>query len=236
MVGMPGGTLAARPLHFIWIADCSYSMAGDKIKSLNEAIRESVPHMRTVAKENPNARVMVRAIKFSSGAEWHVAQATEVGDFNWEDLEVESSTDMGAALTLTADALKMPPMESRALPPVLVLISDGMPTDDYRTGLNKLMSEPWGKRSVRIAIAIGDDADLRVLQKFIGKPEPEMKPLVAKNAPQLVRLIHWASTTVLKAASAPATQAATQVPGAGSPPPPPPPAPEAGEDDDDDVW
>ena len=39
----PGGELAARPLHFIWIADCSGSMAVDgKIQSLNTAIREAI--------------------------------------------------------------------------------------------------------------------------------------------------------------------------------------------------
>ena len=43
----PGGELAARQLHFIWIADCSGSMGVDgKIEALNNAIDEAVPHMR----------------------------------------------------------------------------------------------------------------------------------------------------------------------------------------------
>jgi len=38
----PGGGLAGRPLHFIWIADCSGSMRADgKIQALNNAIREA---------------------------------------------------------------------------------------------------------------------------------------------------------------------------------------------------
>src|SRR4051794_34423804 len=117
MPGLPGGKLAGRPLHFIWIADCSYSMAGEKIKSLNEAIRESLPHMRKVAEDNPNAEVLIRAIKFSSGAEWHIGIPTAIDQFQWDDLSVESSTDLGAALSLLADALKIPPMDTRALPP-----------------------------------------------------------------------------------------------------------------------
>jgi hypothetical protein len=32
--------------------------------------------MRQVADENPNAAVLVRALKFSSGAKWHVSQPT----------------------------------------------------------------------------------------------------------------------------------------------------------------
>ena len=232
MPGLPGGKLAGRPLHFIWIADCSYSMAGEKIKSLNEAIRESLPHMQKVAEDNPNAEVLIRAIKFSSGAEWHIGMPTAIDQFQWDDLSVESSTDLGAALSLLADALKIPPMDTRALPPVLVLLSDGMPTDDYKAGLNKLMAEPWGKRSVRNANAIGSDADLDVLKKFIANPE--LEPLVAKNSPQLVKAIRWASTAVLQAASAPASQGVGKDRGQGALPPPPPAGPAAAEHDD--VW
>ena len=66
----PGGELASRPLHFIWLADSSGSMEQDgKIQALNTAIREAVPHMRKVAEDNPNAQVLVRAVRFSSGAQ-----------------------------------------------------------------------------------------------------------------------------------------------------------------------
>jgi uncharacterized protein YegL len=95
-------------------------------------------------------------------------------------------------------------MTDRALPPVLVLISDGQPTDDYQSGLEALMGQPWGKKAVRIAISIGADADPEVLQKFIGNSE--IKPLQANNPEALVRYIKWVSTAVLKAASSPASQ------------------------------
>ncbi len=78
----PGGELASRPLHFIWITDCSGSMGIDgKIQSLNNAIREALPSMKQVADENPNAEVFVRALCFSSGAQWHVPQPTSIADF-----------------------------------------------------------------------------------------------------------------------------------------------------------
>ena len=67
------------------------------------------------------------------------------------------------------------------------------------------MDLPWGKKAVRIAIAIGEDADHEVLQKFIG--HAELKPLQANNAEQLVNSIRWVSTAVLKSASSPASQA-----------------------------
>jgi uncharacterized protein YegL len=193
MNNLPGGELAARPLHFIWVCDCSGSMAaGGKIQSLNTAIREALPQMQKVADENPNAQVLVRVLTFSSGARWLVPQPTPVADFAWSDLSSDGVTDMGKALTMLADQLKIPPMTGRALPPVLVLISDGQPTDDFQDGLKSLMGQPWGKKAVRMAIAIGEDADLDILQQFIGNAE--IKPLLASNPESLVRQIKWVST------------------------------------------
>ena len=229
----PGGELATRPLHFIWIADCSGSMAIDgKIQSLNTAIKEALPSMQTVADENPNAQILVRAIRFSSGAQWHISQPTEVADFQWTDLSADGVTDMGMALTMVADQLKIPPMTDRALPPVLVLISDGQPTDDYALGLKALLDQPWGRKAVRIAIAIGEDADHEVMQKFIGNPE--LKPLQANNPESLVKYIKWVSTAVLKSASSPGSQSGnSSSPGMNVPIPA---APDAGATSVDDVW
>src|SRR3954467_2127829 len=155
----PGGELASRPLHFFWICDCSGSMQADgKIQSLNNAIKEAAPHMQKAAEENPNAQVFVRAVRFSDGAQWHVAQPTLAADFRWTDLKAGGMTDMGKAITLVADQLRIPPMTERALPPILLLVSDGQPTDDYAAAVRDLLDLPWGKRAVRIAVAIGEDA------------------------------------------------------------------------------
>jgi uncharacterized protein YegL len=204
-VKRPGGEMATRPLHFFFIADCSGSMAGEKIESLNTAVREVIPHMQRVADENPHAQILIRVLKFSDGAQWHVSQPTPIENFTWQDLDADpAGTDMGKALMMVADQLKMPPMTDRALPPVLVLITDGQATDDVNTGLKALLAQPWGKKAVKIAIAIGDDASSSDLQKFMN--HPELKPLQANNPEQLVKYIKWASTAVLKAASSPASQ------------------------------
>lgn len=232
MAKRPGGEMATRPLHFIWIADCSGSMAGEKIQSLNFAIREAIPAMQEVAADNPHAQVLVRALKFSSGAQWHISQSTDVKDFKWIDLSADGGTDLGAALKKVAEVLKVSVMGDRALPPVLVLLSDGLPTDDYGSGLKVLMDEPWGKKAVRIAIAIGEDADHEPLQKFIG--HKEIQPLQANNPKTLVKYIKWASTAVLKAASSPASQVKGAAGSAMNVPVPAAPAP--GPADAGDVW
>ncbi len=202
----PGGELATRPLEFIWLADCSISMKfSGKMDALNDAIRRAVPHMREVAYENPNAQVYVRAIKFSSGAQWHLEQSTPIESFEWEDLKVEGVTDLGAAFNLLKGALSVSNMSERALPPVIVLISDGQPTDEYKSALANLMQEPWAVKAVKIAIGIGRGANKRVLKEFCG--ESGIEVLTADNAETLVEYIKWVSTVVLQAASSPASQA-----------------------------
>lgn len=165
----PNVRLANRPLHFIYLCDCSGSMAAQgKMQALNQAIRQSLPGMAEVARQNPEARVLVRAVSFADRASWHIAQPTPVEQLQWVDLQAGGVTAMGEALELVAAELRSPPMEERALPPVLVLISDGQPTDDFEAGLRSLLRQPWAQKAVRLAIAMGHDADLEVLQQFIG--------------------------------------------------------------------
>ena len=162
----PGGEMAKRPLEFFFLCDCSGSMYGDKIESLNQAIKLAIPAMQAEAANNPFGQMYVRAIKFETDAEWHLSAHTEVENFSWSDLSVGGLTAMGAAFELVAQELKMPPMAARGLPPVIVLVSDGQPTDDWEAGLRTLMAEQWAYRAIRIAIAIGDDFDLHPLKSF----------------------------------------------------------------------
>ena len=229
-MAFPDVQLSRRPLHFIYLCDCSGSMqAGGKMQALNQAIRQSLPAMVEVGRQNPEARLLVRVLGFGSEARWHLAEPTPVEQVPqlWVDLQAGGMTAMGSALEQLAAVLRTPPMEQRALPPVLVLISDGAPTDGFERGLATLMAEPWAKKAVRLAIAIGHDADLEVLQQFIG-PEPGgsggswagpdgdrlpgqparpgARPLQANDSGTLARYIQWASTAVVGAASQPRSQ------------------------------
>ena len=138
----PGGELASRPLHFFWIVDCSGSMYGEKIGTVNHAIQSVIPDMVDAASNNPNAQLMIRTLQFSTGASWVTANPVPVEDFAWDDLQAGGVTDLGQAFELLSAQLTIPPMSDRALPPVLVLLSDGQPTDDYKKSLDKLQHLP----------------------------------------------------------------------------------------------
>ena len=238
-VTRPGGALATRPLYFFWVVDYSGSMVGKKMGTLNQAAQEVVPEMRKSAEENPNAQLYVRRMKFSDTASWIDPAPIKIEDFSWSDIVADGMmTNMGDAFELLAQELTMPPMPQRALPPVIVMLSDGQATDDYKKSLKKLLSLPWGKKSVRVAIAIGgDDADIEALKNFTGNIELVLK---AETPTMLVKAIKWAST-IAASVSAPAsfsTNTTSTV--SGNPPPsgnplPPllPPLPPPSDDDED---
>jgi uncharacterized protein YegL len=210
MTSRPGARLAGRPLHFILLLDASGSMAVDgKIEALNQAIRDAIPHLRDLASQNPFVEILVRAIAFSDGARWHIEEPSPIHDVSWPPVVAGGYTDLGAALGKVAEVLAVPPMESRAFPPVVVVVSDGRPTDDFEAGLERLMREPWGRRAVRLAIAIGADADLEVLSRFIG--DPSIPPFTAHDPEQLAYLVRFVSTAASQLASSPAGAASSRV-------------------------
>lgn len=170
-----------------------------KLQALNVAVREMIPHLVDIAHQNPHADVFMRAIAFSTGARWHMPVPTIVDDVRWTDLDASGYTDLGAALDLLTAELRTPPMPERALPPAIVLISDGMPTDAWEPALERLLREPWGARSVRMAVGLGRDVDQSVLRRFIS--DDSVEPLTANNPEQLVALLRWASVHAGRLAS-----------------------------------
>jgi uncharacterized protein YegL len=181
--------MASRPLHFFWLADGSGSMRVEgKIQALNHAIREAIPHMRDAALDNPHATVFVNAIRFADEARWMDNKLTPVSEFRWQDIEAGGSTSMGEALAMVGETLQPPLMTDRALPPVIALVTDGLPTDDFQAGLNHLMSKPWGRQALRVVVAINPEA--------------------------LAEQIRWVSTAVLQSVSSPAGRPAD--PGTGA--------------------
>jgi uncharacterized protein YegL len=204
-VPVPEGTIAQRPLQFFWIADYSGSMSGKKIATLNQAIREAIPSVRSAVSAHPEVAIMMRAIKFSDTAEWHVGPAAmPVEQFVWPELSTAGGTATAQALRLLASELTLEKMPRRGFPPVCILVSDGFCTDPpeaYDAAIADLVKLPWGKRAVRLAIAVGDPADYdeNELLKFVS--HSEIGVLKADTPQKLVNYIRWASVAASIGAS-----------------------------------
>ena len=166
------GLLAAkRQLHLIFVLDESSSMSSQgKMNALNDSIRENIPEIKDAASECTKAQVVVRAVKFGTTAGWHIQDAVPIETFQWIPLSVGGGcTSLGKALDFVrTEALSTEAMGTRIFPPVVILVSDGQPTDDYQGPLRKLTSSGSGKTSIRSAIAIGNDAQFEPLQNFVG--------------------------------------------------------------------
>lgn len=198
---VPGLQIAKRVLNFYYILDVSGSMdLNGRIQALNQSVRQSIPGMVEAASTNPNAEMLVHALTFGTKADWHIHPGVPVENFAWQDLRANGATSMGQALMLVCDELENN-MPARSLPPVLVLVSDGHPTDHYEHALARLRSIPWGLKSVRIAIGMGPsgDVDWETMKDFMF--DMDIEPLHAQNSSQLANYIRWASTVAVTAAS-----------------------------------
>lgn len=205
VIPVPEGDIAKRPLHFFWLVDYSGSMAGRKIATLNQAIREALPHIRQTAANYPEVTILMRAIRFSDDAEWHVGpDAVEISQFVWPELGTAGGTATSRAIRLLAKQLAEKSMPKRGFPPVAVLISDGFctdPVEDYESAIRELNDLPWGKRAVRLAIGVGQENEYseEELLKFVS--HPEIGVLKANTPERLVHYIRWASVAATSGAS-----------------------------------
>jgi len=182
----------AKILDFIWILDVSGSMHGERIKSLNRAIKEAIPVMQEASKKNPDTQIMIRALTFSSEVNWHVSKRTPINHFKWIDVEAKGLSSLGSALTEIASVLDD---NIGGLPPVLVLITDGEPTDDYKKGLETLKSKAWNEHAIRLGISVSDEVDQSILEEFID--HPRIKPIEVENSFQLTYYIQYICSQVL---------------------------------------
>jgi uncharacterized protein YegL len=204
-VPIPDGQVVRKKLHFFWIADCSDSMRGKKIATLNQAIREAIPEVQKAVAAYPEVEIFMRAIRFSDDAAWHVGpDPVPVAEFTWPELETSGLTATGKALRLLADELSIERMPRRGLPPVCILVSDGFctdPSEEYDNAIAELAKIPWGVKAVRLAIAIGDESDYNEpeLLKFVNQDQIGL--LKAHSPEELVSYIKWASVSASVASS-----------------------------------
>jgi uncharacterized protein YegL len=153
-------------------------MRGKNIGSVNAAIQEVLPELKELSASNGDAQIKIAALEFSSGAKWLYDQPVESETFRWNDLQAGGATDFGEACRALNQKLSRSAFMHDIVgsyKPVIILLSDGGPTDDYRKGLDELKENKWFKTAIKIAIAIGGDANEEILKEFTGNIECVLK-------------------------------------------------------------
>ena len=148
------------------IADASGSMAHEtKIDALNFGIRDLLDASATAFDEAPTA---VAVIAFGKEPAHVALPLTAAPSARWRDLVPEGRSPIGSAIDLARTMIEAHANDSPdSLRPMLVLASDGSPTDDWRSALQRLDASAIAGCADRMALAIGPDADLDMLAAFV---------------------------------------------------------------------
>jgi uncharacterized protein YegL len=119
-----------------FLIDCSMSMRGLRIEKINAAV-PAIIKMLVEAKEATHIAVL----SFSKGSAWMHKDVRKIEEFKWKDCKVDSITNLGLAFGALSKMLNRVIIETEGhrLPPVIILICDGEPTDDWEEQLGFLM-------------------------------------------------------------------------------------------------
>ena len=90
--------IARKTMVLFFLVDTSGSMYGEKIGSLNDAIRETVPDLKDLSQSNPDAAIKIAVMQFDTNVRWLYPQPIDSEQFRWNDLQAGGLTELGAAL------------------------------------------------------------------------------------------------------------------------------------------
>ena len=154
-----------RRLPVYLLLDTSGSMGGEPI----EAVKNGVQILLSNLRQDPYAleTAYLSVITFNETAK-QVVPLTELPSFQAPVLNASGTTSLGGALSLLASSIEREVAKTTAeekgdWKPLVFIMTDGEPTDDWTKGLEALKKVRTG---VVVACAAGPGADTSVLKKI----------------------------------------------------------------------
>lgn len=154
-----------RRLPVYLLLDTSGSMMGEPI----EAVKNGVQTMASALRQDPYAleTAYLSIITFNSTAN-QLVPLTELTSFQTPTLEASGTTSFGAALTLISNIAQTEVKKTTAeakgdWKPIVFIMTDGMPTDDWQKGLLEFQKQKWG---MVVACAAGQAVDTSILKQI----------------------------------------------------------------------
>ena len=189
------GAMPLTPIFFL--IDTSGSMSGQPIEAVNTAMREAIPEVQKFTQENADVAVRYSVLEFSTGAKWMNTTPGYVEDFKWIDLQASGLTALGEAYKMLNDKLSRKNgflQEHANNAPIIILLTDGAPTDDAASGLALLKENKWFKQSIRIAMELPGSIH-SALVDFAGGEEGVI-PTDPEKLKQYLKIIAINSATI----------------------------------------
>ena len=174
--------VSKRAMILFFMVDASGSMKGTKIGTVNDALKNIIPEIKKISLDSADAEIKIAVITFSDDAKLMDEQPESVETFQWNDIEAYGVTAFDKACDLLKTKLSrkkfMQASTSGNWAPAIILMSDGAPTDsegylsdNYKESLESLKKNKWFKNAIKVAIAIGKDANKDVLTEFTGNSD-----------------------------------------------------------------
>lgn len=154
-----------RRLPVYLLLDCSGSMMGEPI----EAVKNGVQVMVSTLRNNPQAieTAFISVITYDSSAR-QIIPLTELSNFQMKDIQATGTTSLGEALKVLSNSIDLEVSKTTSetkgdWKPLVFIMTDGMPTDDWKSGLVEFQKRKVG---TVVACAAGNGADTSILKSI----------------------------------------------------------------------
>ena len=150
-------------MKFFILLDTSGSMEGAKIGALNDAMSNILVTLQGAAFDGKQIELSV--MTFGKTAQWMYDSPKSVMDFGWKELKANGMTPLGTACQALDVALNKHSIVGEEI--IIIVLSDGCPTDDYDSGISILDNNRYFSLANKYAIALGENADMASLKRFV---------------------------------------------------------------------
>ncbi len=204
-----------RRLPVYLMLDTSGSMTGEPI----EAVKNGVQVLISTLRQDPYAleTAYISVITFDSAAN-QLTPLTDLSSFQVPEIRASGGTSLGAGLSLLAQSMDREVAKSTAevkgdWKPLVFIMTDGMPTDSWQSGLAEFKSKKIG---MVVACAAGNGADTAVLKQITDT----VVSLDTADSATIKAFFKWVSASI--GTSSQKVEGGKEVAGLNELPPPPP--------------
>jgi uncharacterized protein YegL len=204
-----------RRLPVYLLLDTSGSMAGEPI----EAVKNGVQIMISSLRQNPQAieTAFLSVITFDSNAQ-QIIPLTDLASFQMVDIKATGVTAFGEALKLVAHKIdtevrKTTTEQKGDWKPLVFIMTDGIPTDDWQSGLNEFKKS---KVAFTVACAAGSGADSNILKQITDN----VVSLDTADSASIGKFFQWVTASI-GVSSTKVEDSGKEVTGLNELPPPP---------------